>query len=154
MTGRLLAAFLVLLLSCWPSFAIETADPVSMSREIFALYGKDGSGFDLNGSEAARVLAPELLALLRGDRKAGAGEVGTLDFDPFCGCQDFDITSVKAARTRSEGQKAQVSVAFRNFGKAETTLVSLVRTEGGWRVSDLRQKRGQSLVALLRRAGR
>jgi hypothetical protein len=120
----------VVVLASTSALAIETKDPAVMSREIFALYGKDGRGLDLGGSAGRRVLAPGLLALVKVDEKAAKGEVGALGADPFCNCQNYDITAVKVTPKLLGPDKAEVSVAFRNFGEPQTTRLSLVKTPG------------------------
>lgn len=155
MRGRLRRAGIAgigFILASLPASAIETADPVTMSREIFALYGKEGSGFALTGPKAGLVLAPGLLALLLADEKAAGGEVGSLGADPLCSCQDYDITAVKPTAQLLGPDKAEVSVAFRNFGKPAATRLSLVSTAKGWRIADIHTKDIPSLVALLRQA--
>ncbi len=154
MVSRFPLAGLFLILLSAPTSAIETTDPTRMTGDIFALYGKKGRGFDVNAPDARQVLAPGLLALVDADRKAAGGEVGALDFDPFCGCQDFDVTAVRVTPEQLGPGKAEISVAFRNFGKPGKTRLSLVKTSNGWRVSDIHTGDVPSLVALLRRPAR
>lgn len=144
----------VVTLVAWTSaaLAIDTADPAVMARQIFALYGKDGRGFDLSGPDAPKVIAPGLRDLIKADEAAAKGEVGALDGDPFCSCQDFEITAVRVTAKVTGPDKADVSVAHRNFGKPRTTRLSMVRTATGWQVADIHSADMPSLVAFLRRA--
>lgn len=48
--------------------------------------------------------------------------------------------------------KADVSVAHRNFGKPQTIRLSMARTTAGWQVADIHSADMPSLVAFLRRA--
>ena len=151
--GRAALAAVVTLAACaTPALAIDTDDPAIMARQIFALYGKDGRGFDLSGADASKVVAPGLLALIRADEKAAKGEVGALGADPFCSCQDYEITSVQVASKLAGPDKADVSVAHRNFGKRQTTRLSMARTAAGWQIADIHSADMPSLVAFLRRA--
>lgn len=54
-----------------------------------------GDRFSALGRDADTLFSPELLALIREDSKQAQGEVGYLDGDPLCDCQDFDITDVR-----------------------------------------------------------
>jgi hypothetical protein len=152
LSARLLVAGSVVMLTSIPALAIETKDSAIMSREIFALYGKDGRGLDLGGSAGRQVLTPGLFALVKAEEKAAKGEVGALGADPFCSCQDYEVTAVKATAKLLGPDRAEVTVAFRNFGTPQTTRLSLVKTAGGWRVADVHTAEVPSLVALLRRA--
>ena len=42
------------------------------------------------GKQAEQIFAPPLLGLIRRDQNREAGEVGALDYDPICACQDYD----------------------------------------------------------------
>lgn len=64
---NVLAAGIALAMSTTAALAIDTADPTVMARQIFALYGKEGRGFDLSGRDAPKVIAPGLLELIRAD---------------------------------------------------------------------------------------
>jgi hypothetical protein len=145
---------LALAVAAWtaPALAIDTADPAVMARQIFALYGKDKPGFDLRGPDAPKVIAPSLLALIRADDAAAKGEVGALGFDPFCACQDYDITAARPTVKATGLDKVEVTIPHRNFGEARTIRLSMVRTTAGWQVADIHHADTPSLVAYLRRA--
>lgn len=90
------------------------------------------------GAAAPRVYSPRLLALIRADQKQAGGEVGKLDSDPLCSCQDAEglkSLSVKIAPV-SAGAASATSV-FRLSGKTLTVGLRLVRTRHGWRVDDV-----------------
>ena len=99
-----------------------------------------------------QALTPELFALVKADQDAAKGEVGALDFDPFCSCQDDEITAVTVEAKPQGPDKAEVTVSFRNFRKPHTTRLSMIKTAGGWRVADIHTKDVPSLTALLKKA--
>jgi hypothetical protein len=142
------------ILAVWSSavLAIDTNDPAVTAQQLFALYGKDKPGFDLRGPDAAKVIAPGLLGLIRADQVAAKGEAGALDFDPFCACQDYDITAVRITTKRAGPDRAEVGIAHRNFGEPRTIRFSMVRAGAGWQVADIHSPDTPSLVAYLRRA--
>ena len=148
------AAALTLAACATPALAIDIYDPAIMARQIFALYGKDGRGFDLSGRDAPKVIAPGLLELIRADEKAAKGEVGALGGDPFCSCQDYDITAVQVASKSAGPDKADVSVAHRNFGKPQTVILTLVATADGWRIADIGNGSAPSVLTLLHKAAK
>lgn len=132
--------------------AIDNTDPLRLARAIYALYGKGQNGFDLQGPDARAVIAPSLLALIAADAAQANGEVGALDFDPFCGCQDFTITDIRPAVVSAGTDRVIIAVAFRNFGKPHTTKLTLQNMPGGWHVADIGTPDTPSLARYLTRS--
>jgi len=103
------------------------------------------------GSEA--IYSPSLLALIRRDlRNTPKGYVGKLDYDPICGCQDYDGMSVQTLKVVSTSQstsRANVTLHFGGVQPQEITLM-LVHLTAGWRVDNVDGPKGfQSLRKLL-----
>ncbi len=87
-----LLGFIVCL--CVGAVRLRAQDAASARRfleSLYRLYGKGGKGVALSGPRARKVFDPSLLALMDADAKAnGPDQVGTLDGDPLCSCQDWD----------------------------------------------------------------
>ena len=116
---------------------------------LYAAYGKP-PGPDYLGRQAKDVFSPALLDLMR--REAAhtpKGEVGALDGDPICNCQDYEIRDVSVSVTMAGATSATAIVNFRNLGQAEAIGLDLVWAKGGWRVDDVHAKEMLSLVKLL-----
>ena len=72
-------------------YAQDAASAKSFLGSLYRQYGKGGKGVALSGPQARKVFHPSLLALMRADEKAnGPDQVGVLDGDPLCSCQDWD----------------------------------------------------------------
>ncbi|WP_137129974.1 DUF3828 domain-containing protein [Rhizobium sp. FY34] len=84
----------------------------------------------------------DLIALFRTYNEALQGEVGPLEFDPVINGQDGAATNLKIGTPAIQGDKAQVTITFRN-GKKVTLLYSLVREQGGWKVDDIAEPNSQ-----------
>lgn len=96
--------------------------------------------------------APQLDALLKRDAAEAHGEVGAIDANPFCGCQDIGEDYAFTSRLRSLGNdRAQVDVDLRNGGRS-AYRIDLVRMPAGWAVADIHAADPHSLVAYLRHA--
>jgi hypothetical protein len=116
---------------------------------VYKQYAHHGSGIDFTGPKARGVFDPSLIALFHADQKAlGPDEVGVLDGDPICSCQDWDgIWNLKIdLQPLSDGRaKAAVSFALfapqagtdRDLRSLEMTLVSV---GGQWRIWDILDK--------------
>jgi hypothetical protein len=116
---------------------------------LYAAYGKD-PGPDYIGRQAKQVWSPAMLALMR--REAAStpkDEVGALDGDPICNCQDYEITSVDVKVTQTGPTTARADVFFVNLGRRQLVSLDLVLLGRRWRVDDVHSQGTPSLVALL-----
>ena len=116
---------------------------------VYKLYAHHGPGIDFTGPKARGVFDPSLIALFRADQKSlGPDEVGVLDGDPICSCQDWDgIWNLKIAIQPLRDGRAKAAVSFalfapqagtdRDLRSLEMTLVSV---GGQWRIWDILDK--------------
>jgi len=116
------------------------------------LYGAYAKGNpDYVGQNPERTFSPELLGLIRKDQASAApGEVGILDGDPICDCQDAEglrATDVKVVATGEGKARADVTLAFPS--ETRSMSLDLVASGGEWRVGDVHTEQTPSLVKLL-----
>ena len=101
-----------------------------------------------------------MVALLREDaRLTPKGDVGAIDGDPFCDCQDDAGLKVKVGAvslTDPSHATARVDLRFTEERPQETRRVDLdlVDVHGHWRVYDVKTKDLPSLRALLVQSNR
>lgn len=103
-----------------------------------------------------RIFAPALVAEIREDRRLSSDEVGYMDGDPLCQCQDAAGLRAEIEVPGPSGRgSAAVRVRLSLAGSDRRDLVlRLVRTGQGWRVSDIATADEPSLLAGLRRFNR
>jgi hypothetical protein len=104
----------------------------------------------------SRYFAPRLVAAIREDARLAKGEVGYVDGDPICQCQDPDGLHAKVVRvTRSSDSKAIAEVII-DFTDSTLRRVrfSLVRTAAGWRIADVSSGDEPSFVRAIEDANR
>lgn len=106
---------------------------------------------DYLGRQIGGVFAPDLIALIR-EEAAGVpkGDVGALDGDPICDCQDWQISDVQVSVTSEKAGLATAEARFRNAGEPQSVRLDLVAVQGRWRVADVHSASTPSLVGLLR----
>ncbi len=106
---------------------------------------------DYLGKSADTLFTPDLLNLIRKDEKQANGEVGLLDSDPICDCQDFQITDIHIRVKEAGGPKPQAEASFANFGKPVTVGFILSKDKDGkrWRIADIRSRSMPSLYRFL-----
>jgi len=83
--------------------------------------------------------APRLVDALKEDARLARGEVGYVDGDPICQCQDPDglQASVTDVTQKAPDQaKVRVSIGLAGYDARPATF-SLVMTHEGWRIADV-----------------
>jgi hypothetical protein len=103
-----------------------------------------------------RVFAPPLVAAIREDARLSKEEVGFMDADPLCQCQDAAglhpvIETVRQPTPRTA--TAQIGLSFSGSDRRALRL-QLIRTRAGWRIADIATAEAPSLLADLRRFNR
>ena len=110
--------------------------PTQFMQRLYASYRKrDYSPFD----HPDRVFAPRLAAALAEDAKLANGEMGYLDGDPVCQCQDtagMRATVVNVTPLGTDKALVRVSIGFTGT-KARMARFSLERGGRGWRIADV-----------------
>jgi len=100
---------------------------------------------------APRLLSRGLLALVERDRReTPQGDVGALDGDPLCDCQDHSISGVRVVAEEAGAGRATAVAEFRNFGEPQTVRLDLVVEKGGWRIDNIHTSGTPDLVAYLK----
>lgn len=149
---RVGAAILVCVLLAGPAAAQDLDRAKAFVAGLYTAYSK-APGPDYVGTQASEAWSPALLDLMR--REAAStpeGDVGALDGDPICNCQDYEITAVSVTVKAGGANKARADVVFRNFDQPQAVSLDLVMTGGGWRVDDVHAEGTPSLVGLLSEA--
>ena len=104
---------------------------------LYTSYSQQDAGSTL-GKRADAVFSPTLLAEIRADQTAHAGEVGKLDHDPLCACQDSAGLKVEGITvTPLPNGSADASVRFTLGEVAKSAQLRLTDTPAGWRVDDV-----------------
>jgi hypothetical protein len=144
------------------AFAAHAADLAGARAFLVRLYAhyplKEGAAFEPTGRSAPSVFDPALVALFREDvRLTPPGDVGAIDSDPICDCQDDDGMSVRIEPVRATGAgraTARVDLRFGEASPPETSRldIDLIAVGDGWRIHDIRSKTMPSLGAYLTRS--
>jgi hypothetical protein len=145
------------LLAAGAAHAADLTGARAFVTRLYAHYprAETQSEFDpLSAKLEGRYFAPALVRLLDEDRRLAQGEVGSLDGDPLCDCQDdggmrFEVRSVRVA-----GPGAATAIVIRHAAPGDTPEVEpitldLVRLAAGWRIGDIHAGDMSSLEAML-----
>jgi hypothetical protein len=123
-------------------------DPAAWLRQVYDLYHRseksdavlEQGGDDLVGKRASKSFA----ALLRKDNDCAtkSQEICALDWDYVIDGQAWTLSNVKVGPLVVAGDKATVTVRFRNFKTACVNVFDFVREDGQWKVDDVETKSG------------
>jgi len=113
---------------------------------IYAAYkGKNSKGVSLHNHAAyARYFTPALAKLIEDDAAAAAkaGDVPSLEGDPFIDAQDWQINSFTITVKDTGPDKALGTVKFENVKESMAVELDLVKLKEGWRIDEIRTKTG------------
>src|SRR3954451_13027953 len=143
---------MMLLALAWAG-AQPAGKPRHFLEDVYASYRQsDFSPF----AHANRYFAPRLLAAINEDSRLARGEVGYLDGDPVCQCQDTSGMHPSVTSVRQQGPRmaiVRVSIGWEGE-KARPATFKLVRTKAGWRIADVSSSDEPSLLGALEKANR
>jgi hypothetical protein len=159
---RIALAILAATLVTAPARAGNVASARSFVAWIYSHYptATHEPVFDaLEGATKRSIFAPSLIALIDEDARLAHGEVGALDGDPLCDCQDDGGLTFKIASVRSAGPARASAVIVRSYADSKdpevgTITLDLTMAKGRWRVYDVRSKDTPSLRAYLIKSNR
>ena len=138
----------------------ETGDVRAFLRDLYAHYptARSTPAFDPIGRSSGDVFDPAFNALLgRAERAAPKDEVGVIDGDPICDCQDDAGLTAKVrevARRDLRHANAVVDLEFAGPRPPDRRRLTfdLVLVGGHWRISDIHTQDTPSLRGLLRQS--
>ena len=117
-------------------------------RSLYA--GYEHAEPDYLGKGADKVFSPRLLGLIRANQKATPdGDVGALDGDPICDCQDQQLTDLSVDVTPLSPGHVRARVRFRKLGQPHDMTLDLAMGRRGWRVDDVHTRDTPSLISYL-----
>jgi hypothetical protein len=142
---------MMLILLVAASAAAQT--PQAFVEGLYAKYSNENySPFE----HSERVFAPQLNAAIKEDERLAHGEVGFLDGDPICDCQDTGGMHSKVVSVAGSGASATAHVLLKWEGEKDghEVQLKLIRTSSGWRVADVGTSEEPSLLKDLQDANR
>ena len=138
-----------------PAAAVQPSPPRDETperfvRRVYSNYRHKGPGVSTLRPAGTPYYSAALLDAFAKDSDAAHGEVGAIDGDPICNCQDFDTLRVTRITVSTlQGDLAKAEVRFQNLNEHEAVTLTLTQTQQGWRITDIADKNMKSLMALL-----
>ena len=135
-----------------PSQAQNVDSATAFVRQVDADYANPDWRHQQNRQD--KFYTRQMYRLIAADRTGHTGEVGNLDWDPICSCQDpgdpgdLKVQSITLSPTGPFTFKAVVAFVIVREPVITVTL-TLLKTPSGWRIDDISEKETTSLRALL-----
>ena len=125
---------------CFPQ--AESEDNAESARRfvasLYARYGPDSHPANLSEENANEAFDPSLIALVKADAAAvGPGNVGVLDYDPLCNCQqtDVDFPGLRITMQLVNASRATAVVTFNDVNQKPIKIaLALTLGKTGWRI--------------------
>jgi hypothetical protein len=120
--------------------ATDAASARAFVEKLYSHYpsNPNGKAFDPTGKNASRVFDPGMIAAFREDARLANGEVGFVEADPLCQCQDDSGLKSKVVSVTLTGPNAADAVVNLQYPDATLALtLHLVPVNGAWRIYDL-----------------
>ena len=128
--------------------AVPAETPRAFLARIYAPYER---GQPNVFAHPERLFAPPLVRAMREDSRLSNGEVGVLDYDPLCQCQEAGGIRPKVRELLVSGPSAVafVTISWPGGTDRRDLILRLARTAAGWRIADVSTKEEPSLLATL-----
>ena len=139
-----------LVLSTAAAIAAPPRSPQAFVAALYAEYARPDASGPLTDANAVRIFTPRLAAAIHADQTAHPGEVGKLDHDPICDCQDFDGLHLDHLSIPTATPTTAIALATFHLGATTRTVrLFLVRTPTTWQVDNVSAPYMPSLRRLL-----
>ena len=121
----------------------DAADAKAFLQGLYDHYkSSKNNTFSMFDANQKQVFDPDMIALLAADQKALKGELGEIDGDWLCDCQDFaslkaTIAVQSATPTTATATSDFVDVGMPGQGPRHAQF-QLVKVNGAWRIHDIK----------------
>jgi hypothetical protein len=137
-----LVAVFALLGAAAPSPPVSDAEAVKAFLDgLYAHYKSADSGFQMFDAGRRAVFDADMIRLLDEDAKALKGDLGAIDGDWLCDCQDFESIRAVVTVQSASPTTAKASANIRDVGMPEEGVrrieFDLTKTKAGWRIHDI-----------------
>ncbi|HWA63900.1 MAG TPA: DUF3828 domain-containing protein [Caulobacteraceae bacterium] len=106
---------------------------------VYAHYkSSQGDTFDPLGRNLPQVFDKDMGRLMAEDTRLLKGDLGAIDGDWLCQCQDFDSIVATITVHSTTPTTAKASADFKVFDRAQHNDFDLVKEDGAWRIHDMR----------------
>ena len=134
----------------------EQMAPLGFLLDLYKHYNGKDRAFSPLGAHAVEYFDTDMLALMLEDARLSRGEVGALDGDPVCDCQDYGklrpnlrVETVTATTARVTAHISEDDRAVEpKSNVARQFTYDLVKVGGNWRIHDIASPSTPSLRAL------
>ncbi len=120
----------------------DAADAKAFLESLYAHYkSSKNNTFNMFDTNKREVFDPDTIALLAADTKALKGDLGAIDGDYLCDCQDFVSLQTTVKVQSATPTSAKATADFTDVGMpgqgARHAAFDLLKVNGAWRIHDI-----------------
>ncbi|MGA0531043.1 DUF3828 domain-containing protein [Hansschlegelia sp. KR7-227] len=115
----------------------DTGSPEGFVREVYKPYERRAAPRDFTLRDGVPIFSKRFRALVLKDRAQAGGEIGLIEGDPLCQCQDVVTFRVTKVHVGGDDRIALVDVSYRNGGDSGTLKLVLANGDYGWLIDDI-----------------
>jgi len=158
----------LLIVALWAAVLFQAASSPAQDADtaktfltsVYRHYEHEGLGINAYDPHAGQYFHSSLIALMLEDQKAASPEVGAIDGDPVCACQDWDgVWDLKIDVQVDGADKATANVSFalsapqdRPKDALRKMVITLAAENGEWRIYDIVDETDPTAPFALRKA--
>lgn len=128
-----------------PAAAQDAVSAKTFLESVYQHYNHGDKGIDFTGPEASAYYHSSLVALIRADIKANHPDIPAIDYDPVCGCQDWDgIWDLKIEVEPKSATTIEANLSFslrdpkyHDKDEFRRLKITLVAERGEWRIYNI-----------------
>jgi hypothetical protein len=126
-----------------PATTADAADVTAFLQGLYDHYKTSKNNtFQMFDANAHEVFDDSFIRLMAADTKALKGDLGVIDGDWLCACQDFESLRATITVQSASPTAAKATSDFTDVGiPGQTTQhasISLIRERGRWRIDDIK----------------
>lgn len=152
---KYISGLMLILFSLASQAQPPSQSPEQTIRQIYSAYTTNAEPDYFSDLSDKSVLSARMKAALLKDQLATLpGDIGALDADPLCACQDYEnLVLDNVAISQTDNAHADAAVRFRAFGNAPESRsselkIKLIVEKGRWLVDDVISEYGSTLQKL------
>lgn len=131
-----------------PRWAFAEDDATAFAKSLYALPNLWGDA-TADATAIAKYLDADLGALVAANYAKDDPE-SALDYDPLIQAQDFEDIKTSFEVEQQSDTRAVVIATIENFGETTKVTLDMNKTADGWRLADIVNSEGGSLLAELK----
>lgn len=127
------------------SFGQQSPDPSEFLVEVYNRYKEGGAPIPFAEKGKNQIISESFMKIVEEDATLADGEVGALDYDPICWCQDWETMKIYNIDVKSNGHEATGFIDYslwKDESSRRTQHFKLLLEKERWYIDDIMTDEG------------